>query len=189
VDIFGDEQGGAIGDAHHPDGHALPAAQWISDRRIGHTYPRTRARRRAIPGWRGGDGRRRCGGGGSGRRRRSRGALRAAPTSLVSAFGQLGFAREESRVYLRTAETAAGAARVGVQSAKSRTEASAAARRGLCRDGEGEVVISELVFVWVVLALPDLLSLACGPKMRILMNQPPPLDAWDHGVSLIDSVA
>jgi hypothetical protein len=131
VDIFGDEQGGAIGDAHHPDGHALPAAQWISDRRIGHTYPRTRARRRAIPGWRGGDGRRRCGGGGSGRRRRSRGAPRGAPTSLVSAFGQLGFAREESRVYLRTAETAAGAARVGVQSAKSRTEASAAARRGL----------------------------------------------------------
>ena len=46
------------------------------------------------------------------------------------------------------------------------------------------------MFVWVVLALPELLllSLACGPKVWTLLNQPP-LEAWDHGVSFMDSVA
>ena len=55
-----------------------------------------RGRRRALLGWRGGDGRTRCGGGGSGRRRRSRGAPRAAPTSPASAFPQLGFVRRQA---------------------------------------------------------------------------------------------
>lgn len=85
-----------------------------------------RGRRGAVPGWRGGGGRRRCGGGGSGRRRRSRGAPREAPTSPASAFAQLGFVGEESRVNLGTAET--GAPPLAVESGKS---PSAAARRGL----------------------------------------------------------
>ena len=41
VDIFGHEQGGAIGDAHHPDGHALSAAR-ASESVIAESIRRTR---------------------------------------------------------------------------------------------------------------------------------------------------
>lgn len=57
VDIFGDEQGGAIGDAHHPDGHALSTAtaSEFSDRRIDQTYPRATGKERSGTwlAWRG----------------------------------------------------------------------------------------------------------------------------------------
>jgi hypothetical protein len=71
---------------------------------------------------------------------------------------------------LGTGRAAAGAPSAGCESAKNRREG----------------ILRRRVLVWCVLALTGIVSLACGPRTRPVLSQPP-LEAWDHGVSFGDS--